>query len=357
MESFADWRKSKPVTCAIRARHSTRFVDLKNFMQNRLAPGLPPSKLPAMFFVVPLISLSLLPPMEVREDVVSATLALWGRDYAESRRKVRLLGAAMPAVQGILVPSLQFELANGRQVFVSEEAVALILRFEIVSENYYTRFLEKGHVPKNGRSGVTVGLGFDLGQHSPEMIRQVFSGKLSRTEIDRLAALAGLRGDKAREAFEKMEKVVVPLEMARDVFLEWILPEVVGHTVRIFPETATLHPDAAGALVSLVFNRGSALASKELQADGTDRRAGMATIKALLAGGKFAEVPEEIRRMKEIVEANELGLKVRREAEAALFQKAFPAPEKPTAPASEQQDMPGETAETPTAPETKKPAE
>ncbi|MDR2980800.1 MAG: hypothetical protein LBV12_00980 [Puniceicoccales bacterium] len=219
------------------------------------------------------------------------------------------------------IPSKVFVLPNGQRVIVAESAVSLIFRTEIISERYYEKVLEFGHVPGGPRSGITIGVGYDLGHQSPEDIRRLLKGKIDESDIEKLCGLAGLRGAEAKAVFEKMEKVKIPLPVAKSIFEERVLPDVVEQTALSYPQLADLPPEAAGALISLVFNRGNALSGSSQDDDGQDRRQGMANIRALLSQGKIDDVAEEIQRMKTLVSEKERGLLVRRDSEAALFQK------------------------------------
>jgi GH24 family phage-related lysozyme (muramidase) len=84
--------------------------------------------------------------------------------------------------------------------------------------------------------------------------------------------------------------------------------------LRAYPQADTLPPDAAAALLSLVFNRGAAL--------GGSTRVEMANIKAHLQSGNLAEIPTELKRMKRLW-PDTAGLRNRRDDEAELFESAL----------------------------------
>ena len=79
-----------------------------------------------------------------------------------------------------------------------------------------------------------------------------------------------------------------------------------------------LSPDSNGALVSLVFNRGSSLKG--------DSRKEMAWIKHNISIGREDRVPSDIKAMKRLWSYTKLkGLHLRRDAEAKLFEDGLNA--------------------------------
>ncbi len=268
-----------------------------------------------------LASLSLCAPVPADWE----TARIWLNECAvrqyEATRPVRYAGPE--SAPGGNPAAHLFRFADGRTLRLSSASVQLIIRAEIGSPDYYDRFLQTGHLPRNKRSGVTVGIGFDLGQHSAADIRNALWRHLPPRQVFSLCQLAGLRGDAARTGFPRREKVTISLPLAEAIFLARTLPHVVGETVRIFPETLHLPPDAAGALVSLVFNRGASLKSKTRGEEKSDRRQGMANIQRLLREGNLLQVAEEIRGMKTLAAKNETGLIARRESEARLFEQGI----------------------------------
>ena len=74
-----------------------------------------------------------------------------------------------------------------------------------------------------------------------------------------------------------------------------------------------MHPDAYGAIISLVFNRGTSLKG--------DSRKEMVSIKNLIAKKDYKKIAKEFRNMKRIwIGKNLDGLLDRREAEAKLIE-------------------------------------
>ena len=89
---------------------------------------------------------------------------------------------------------------------------------------------------------------------------------------------------------------------------------------RYFINSDELTEDSFGALVSLVYNRGSA--TKSSPDDPLDRRREMREIKQLCLQRQFERIPDQIRKMRRLWENDESvsGLIKRRELEARLFE-------------------------------------
>jgi GH24 family phage-related lysozyme (muramidase) len=100
--------------------------------------------------------------------------------------------------------------------------------------------------------------------------------------------------------------------MALDVFQRVTVPRFSDLTARTYPGLDQLHPDAAGAIVSLVYNRGASLTG--------DRRREMAALKPLVAAKDYQGIASRIRAMKRLWPAAK-GLRLRREAEAGLVER------------------------------------
>jgi GH24 family phage-related lysozyme (muramidase) len=107
--------------------------------------------------------------------------------------------------------------------------------------------------------------------------------------------------------------VVIPKGAATDVFHGYTLPKEYEKTMKAFPGARNLHPDVQGALVSLVYNRGTAM-------DG-DRFREMRDIRGCVASGDIRGIAAALRRMKRLWERKGLGgLLRRRDAEADLVE-------------------------------------
>lgn len=168
---------------------------------------------------------------------------------------------------------------------LSQEAVDLILQFEIGgSRRYYERFLAKPSWP-GGASGVTIGIGYDLG-YSGDSFAEDWEDKLSSSDFTRLSRTLGLKGSRGKAATSGVRDIVIGWDAAMDVFEHKTLPTYINQTLRAFPNSENLPPNAFGALVSVVFNRGPLV-------DNSDRRREMKRIREILALGNDREIDKD----------------------------------------------------------------
>jgi hypothetical protein len=189
---------------------------------------------------------------------------------------------------------------------LSEKGISEIIRWETGGRKYYQKHPEwPGEL-----SGVTIGIGWDLGHTPIQETISAWSHKLGLSTFTALSAVAGIWGEDAKAILEKVEHLVIPWEAAFDVFSQHTLPNWYLKTLRIYPQIIDLHGDCAAALVSLVFNRGTSLAG--------ERRKEMLEIQQLLRKGKLDEVPAQFKAMRRLWPGTE-GLRTRRLQEAELF--------------------------------------
>lgn len=163
--------------------------------------------------------------------------------------------AVRGAVQQVVAP--QSQAASSRRGAVSPAAVALIIRWEISSPTVYERRYRWPIWP-GGASGVTWGVGYDGGHQTPLTITRDWA---AHPEVDRLQSTSGVTGRAARPLASGMRDVITPFAHAETVFTQSTLPVYQARTARAFREGwDSLPPDAQGALVSVVYNRGASMA-------------------------------------------------------------------------------------------------
>lgn len=196
---------------------------------------------------------------------------------------------------------------------VSERAVQAIIGWEVTDRATYEATCARPSWP-GGSSGVTIGIGYDLGYE--EWLRSDWAGHLPGPDIDRLALTCALIGPAARAAVRRVADIVVPWEAAVAVFRARTLPRAALETAAVWPQAAGLPGDCAGALLSLVYNRGGSLAGP--------RRLEMRQIGEALADFRPGDVPGLIRSMKRLWPETQ-GLRDRRDGEAQLFAEGLAA--------------------------------
>ncbi len=201
-------------------------------------------------------------------------------------------------------------------LIVSFRGVEMLIAFEISSPSYYRRELSKPHWP-GGASGVTIGIGYDLGYNTIAQVEKDWKGKLSDATLQELLGVTGLRGIDAREASIRLREleIVIPLEMARSVFFRNTLPRYARQTRKAYPGIEALPHDAQAALLSLVYNRGTSKSGA--------RRREMKAIEKEVRNRSLSGIAGQIRAMKRLWIGKGLpGLLTRRDKEAELVENS-----------------------------------
>ncbi len=196
--------------------------------------------------------------------------------------------------------------------------VTFIARQEITAPQTYRDRYEHPEWP-SPKSGITIGIGYDLQYADRNQFAADFGPYLSADAMARLADAVSCPGSEALLA--TVRDIEVPLLVAMAVFIERSLPLYLQRTIKAFPEVENLPPARQTALVSLVYNRGGAMEDNKPG----DRRE-MRAIRDLLAAGRTDEVAEQFESMTRLwVGQNLAGLVQRRHDEATLWRSGFAA--------------------------------
>jgi GH24 family phage-related lysozyme (muramidase) len=192
----------------------------------------------------------------------------------------------------------------------SERAISLILEFEGMDQP--SRW-------PGGASGITIGIGYDLGYTERAQFFTDWSPHLDRAAMDRLARALGVKGQAARSLAPEFRGLAIQRPAALQVFASRTLPRYRGQALGAFPGMEKLPLDAQGALVSLVFNRGPSLKG--------ERRREMRAIRGLISEDEWPRnrepIAQQIEAMQRLWRGQGLdGLLRRRKAEAGLVRCA-----------------------------------
>lgn len=196
----------------------------------------------------------------------------------------------------------------------SKKTLDLLLKYEVGGgESYYEKYLSKFTWP-GGASGPTIGIGIDCAYYSESELADIFNF-LKREEIELIKGAVGKTSEKGREYAKKLRATGIRVGWgeALRIFesLTWV--KFTKLAEKTFPGLSELCPDAYGAIVSLVFNRGTSLIG--------EKRLEMRNIKVLIPKKDYKKIADELRHMKRIWHGKNLdGLIERREAEASLVQ-------------------------------------
>ncbi|EPC5231982.1 pesticin C-terminus-like muramidase [Klebsiella quasipneumoniae] len=193
---------------------------------------------------------------------------------------------------------------------ISKKSAEFILSWEA--------YMPKPYVPAGDQSsGVTVGYGYDLGQQTTSSARALLSEYYSDSQVERLLSTIGKKGNEARAIVHELSDITIEKDKALDMAM--VLKERYCQTVvDTYPQAISLPPDSAGAILSLVYNRGPSLALPK-PGDPIDRRREMREIRDDFEQGNIKSIPERLRSMKRLW-PNQRGLGLRRDGEAKLME-------------------------------------
>lgn len=197
---------------------------------------------------------------------------------------------------------------------LNDASLKLILDYEVGGgQTYYERHLRFPVWP-NGESGVTIGVGYDLGYNTRAGVLSAWDPRIGEEKTDRLIPCIGIKGEPARALLPSVRDVEIPWSAALSVFLDTDVPTEWAAACRTYPGIEALHPNAQGAILSLGFNRGWSLAGP--------KRAEMKAIRLLVATQDYAGIADQILSMKRIWTGTSIegGMYARRNAEAALVE-------------------------------------
>ncbi len=196
----------------------------------------------------------------------------------------------------------------------SPKTLELLLQYEVGGgKSYYEKYLSKFTWP-GGASGPTIAIGVDCAYYTELELAKIFSF-LSTDQLNQIKKASGKSGERGKEHTKILREagIVVGWDKALDIFQKLTWPKFTKLAEKTFPGLADLHPDAYGAIISLVFNRGTSLKG--------DSRKEMVNIKNLIPKKDYKKIAKEFRNMKRIwVGKNLDGLLERREAEAKLIE-------------------------------------
>lgn len=231
---------------------------------------------------------------EIKNAAADREREIWESGYYAARP---LIGRPVPSSQPI-----------------SERAKRLIIGFEIINKAHYI----PTPIWPGGQSGITIGIGYDVGYARPAWLKDDWSSILSRTQLDLLSRACGVTGSAAKGHLAELQSIVIPFDDANRQFHNPMLKMYVAETINALPNASSLSKDCLGALVSLVYNRGPSFQAKG------PRYAQMRAIRVHMVKGEVKLIPAEIRSMKDIWNGKGLdGLIRRRELEAQMFEQGL----------------------------------
>jgi GH24 family phage-related lysozyme (muramidase) len=196
----------------------------------------------------------------------------------------------------------------------SPKALNLILEYEVGGgKSYYDKFLSHPTWP-GGYSGMTLAIGIDCAYYTEDELQKMFYF-LPEKQLDAVKRAVGKTGHEGQDYTKSIQglNITVSWDQALNIFDKYTWVKYASLTEKTFPKVEDLCDNAYGALVSLVFNRGSSMNG--------DSRIEMRNIRDLVPKKDYKGIAQEIRKMKRLWEGKGLdGLLDRRDAEANLVE-------------------------------------
>jgi hypothetical protein len=195
---------------------------------------------------------------------------------------------------------------------VSQRGLDLVVRWEVGGPNTYIKKYQHPIWPGNSASGVTIGIGYDLGHNTESQILRDWKDHPHRGY---LAAMSGFKGQSAKNLVARRKWITTPLPLAMEVLQDPTLIRYYNIARRAFPGLEEMPQPVIDALVDLVYNRGGSMT-------GTARRE-MRTIRDVCIPSRNSQcVADQLRVMKRVWAGAKLGkgLMARREDEARLIE-------------------------------------
>ena len=193
---------------------------------------------------------------------------------------------------------------------LSARGIKAIIGWETGGEHFY----EPQPEWPGEKSGITIGVGWDLGHTPATETARAWRPYLDGSTMAALVGVSGHKGEAAQTRLPYVRHITIPWAAALSVFEDVTIPTWYLRTLRIYPQLVDLPGDCAAALVSLVFNRGPSLTG--------DRRREMLRIQELLRVNEPQHIPEQLRAMKRLWPDSK-GLRRRRDEEAQLFESGL----------------------------------
>ena len=204
---------------------------------------------------------------------------------------------------------------------MTPEQIHLIVGHEIGAEypgdkRYYNKFCSRPTYP-GGDSGVTVGIGYDLGYNSSIQIRMDWEGKVNGNLLAFMLKCVGRTGNNAKLMLTPSVKgFVIDYDTAMRVFNECTLPRFQKLAEKTYPGLNELNETTQAVIVGLIYNRGASLSG--------DRRTEMAALVPAVAAKDYEEIAFQIDKMKRLwVGTTVSGLVLRREKEAQMIRESM----------------------------------
>lgn len=154
------------------------------------------------------------------------------------------------------------DLVAAGPISISRAGAEYIVDEETGGRPYWERHYSRPYWPE-GASGVTIGVGFDLGYYASHEVRDAWGHRESvdEWELAALRSVVNIRGGAAEGIAAGLASKGVQITWADavEVFYEYTLPQFGARAARALPGLERLHPHVRAILVSMIYNRGESM--------------------------------------------------------------------------------------------------
>lgn len=206
---------------------------------------------------------------------------------------------------------------------IAQAAIDLIIAEEVTSKAYYIKHYTRPEWP-GGSSGVTVGIGYDLGYATTQKVASDWKTLVSPVVLMVMQSCCGKTGAAAKGLLPSVkERIEISWEAAYSVFINRDIPQWTAACLKALgPNFSLMSSTCQGVLVSIAYNRGAGGFNS-----GTDRNREMLAIRNAVRAKDFSSIPGLIDSMARLwVGTSVSGVATRRHREATLFRKGLSLP-------------------------------
>lgn len=261
--------------------------------------------------------------LNIRSNVSAAVQPSFAELFSEAIANPDLLEATRQEREGL---AAEFDLYVTRAIApryrpsdrkISDDGIKLIVAFEVTGRSRYEQLYQRPIWPR-GSSGVTIGIGYDVGYVTTAWLREDWRHILSEDQLTLLEQACGIKGKPAADVALRLDVIRIGWEDAYKQFTMNSLPRFTAETLAALPNADKLSDDCLAALVSLDYNRGPSFKNTG------DRYREMRAIRLHMVNEEYDRIPGELRSMSRLWRGSDVsGLVTRRELEAALFEKGL----------------------------------
>ncbi len=187
---------------------------------------------------------------------------------------------------------------------LSQEGIDLIINAETGGKFNYDSHPEW----PGGSSGVTIGIGDDLGFKSKQAILSDWH-EVRSDWLNDLADTSGITGEKAKPLARNLSFISIEWRLANQVFTDVTLPQYWSLTKKTFPGVENLCANARSSLVSVIYNRGSSMVG--------DSRKEMRTIREMVPKKDYDGIAQQLLDMRRLWYGKGLDGLIKRRADEA----------------------------------------